>query len=306
MKKGQTLKRLFVGMALASGVLFSIPSIENAEASFKPPVYETLEDGNIWATFVTLDELKKIAVDLYNTPKYDGKDFVYFTETNTNDEFINYFAYSADISEKIPGYSRYGRVIQSNSVELMEGVYRVTISINNEREDGRYVSQADWKKKMDASEKYIVENYKLVTDYDVVYAINHFIGEQLEYGVFFSKDHPFLEARPNSTSCTGYTDVAAELYKRFGIKNRYVSGMVSAGPHTWNAVYIGNQWYYTDATFADTSRNLEKNIMMTEKDRKQDYTQADTKFRASDKKWDMSMASPYDYKAVKKLQSLKK
>lgn len=65
------------------------------------------------------------------------------------------------------------------------------------------------------------------------------------YGAFVSK----------TAVCEGYAKAMKLLLDSSGVESLYVTGTASngaeSGPHAWNAVHIGSQWYYLDATFDD-------------------------------------------------------
>lgn len=249
--------------------------------------------------YKTIEDLKQIARDLYNDPAYYPEHVVVNTKTDLREEFVEYTFWSSDISMDLPGYAFYGRTVTIDVQERSNGDFQTRIYVANDRE---IEQEIDWKLRMDKAEKHIVDNYKLDTDYDVVLAINTFVGEQIDYGVFIEESNPFLVQRGNATTCTGYADVAAEMFKRFGIQSRLLTGDV----HAWNVVLMDGKWYHTDPTFNDTTGTKTDYLLMTEAERAEDIFNIESTFKATDVKYDQSMAKAYSYADVKKAQVTKK
>lgn len=264
------------------------------ESKAKPSTPVVTKPGTEYKTF---DDLKVAAKKLYESPEFQPKDVVLYTSTNLKDKFTNYYFQSSDISLDIQGYTFYGRLVRMETEEISKGVFRNTLKIVNDRYEE---DEVIWNKKMDKAEEYIVANYKLETDYDVVFAINNFVVGQIEYGGDFSEDHPYLEWRGNMNTCTGYSDMMAELLERFGIESRLLTG----DAHAWNAVKVGGSWYYTDATFTDNTRKDDSFILFTQSYRLETFQYPDsvieTSFKATDVPFQQSMAKPYNYATDKK------
>ncbi|WP_180968191.1 S-layer homology domain-containing protein [Cytobacillus massiliigabonensis] len=251
---------------------------------------EEVETGEV----KTFEEIKKMAKDLYNSPLYQPEEIVFYTSKNFDDEFLDYLV-TEDISQDLPGYSFFGRQV-SLYVEKENGKYKNYLSVANTREQE---DDLEYSKKMDKAEKYIVDNYTLNTDYDVVSALIDFVTNQFEYGDFIEEGHPYLLWGQN-TVCTGYTDLMAELLTRFGLESRLVTG----DAHAWNAVKLGGAWYYTDATFADGTKQKDKYTVMTNSERVASLNNPsnpiETTFKATEVPFDKSMALPYNYEKQKK------
>lgn len=262
----------------------------------KPPV---TDNGSGQVQYKTLADLKTAAVKLYNDPAYQPKDVVVYTKTNLEEEFFDYTFETKDISQDVNGYNYYGRLVTIDTV-ADKGAYRNTIRIVNDRTKEE---EHDWNSRMAKAEKFIVDNYALNTDYDVVEAINDFVGTQIEYGKIAADDHPYLMWWEGDSACTDYTDFMTDLLSRFGIENRIVAG----DAHAWNAVHVGGNWYYTDATWADTAKDLDKYVMMTQTERLVGLNNPiETTFKATEVKFEQSMAKPYNYETQKKATPPKK
>lgn len=276
----------------ASAVKYATPSKEKLalvnKGKVTAPVVKPVVAGT--EQYKKLDDLKKIAKDLYNNKQFQPKNVEFFTTTDLNSQFVNYSFLSNDISQDIQGYTFYGRTVHMDTSKVSNGVYKNVMYVVNDRyqED-----ETVWNKKMDNAEKFIVANYTLNTEYDVVVALVDFVTGQMEYGGDFAEDHPYLEWRQNMNTCTGYSDMMADLLNRFGIESRLATG----DAHAWNAVKVGGNWYYTDATFTDTAQEPTKFLMMTNSQRMETLNNPiETNFKVSDVPFDVSTAKPYTYK----------
>lgn len=286
----------------ASAVKYATPSKEKlaqvSNGKVTAPVAKPVVAGT--QQFKNLDDIKKIAKNLYNSKEFQPKDVVVYTKTNLKDQFTNYYFQSSDISQDIQGYTFYGRLVRMETEKQNNGTFKNTIKIVNDRyEEDEIV----WNKKMDNAEKFIAANYTLNTEYDVVVALVDFVTGQMEYGGDFDEDHPYLEWRGNMNTCTGYSDMMADLLNRFGIESRLATG----DAHAWNAVKVGGNWYYTDATFSDVENSKGQFLMMTNSQRMETLdSPIETDFRVSDVPFNISTAKAYNYKEVKKAQVVKK
>lgn len=315
MKKSLSLKVLTTGALLASGLFMTLPTDGSAlattpstEQTAKKFVYKKKPATNQIKVpkadeIKTFEDVKKAAIALYNSPQFAPKGIEFKSKIDFSEQFTDYAFNSMDITEQIPGYTFYGRTVEVWSEDIGGGVYKNTITVVNDRDKAEEI---DWNNRMNSAEKYIVENYKIDTEYDVILAINDFVGEQISYGKMIPESNPYIVQRANATTCTGYTDVAAELFNRFGIETRIVVGSSSwsGAAHSWNAVKVGGSWYYTDATAYDGGdKKSSQYVLMTNAE---GSTPLETNFKATDTKFQMSMAKAYSYEKSKKVQTPKK
>lgn len=309
MKKRQPLKVLAAGVVLASGIFVSTPMDSGVQAAWESP-YNFIPHsykGNI----NTFDELIQLAVDAYNSPKHQPVMVVLDSKKNFEEQISDYFQ-SEKYLQDMPDFGFYGRTVNIyDDGEVRKGIYEYHIQVYNDYDEKGMLS---FKKKMDKAEKYIVDNYPLNTDYEVVFAINDFIADNFSYGMVIHDDsHPYVGELQGGFTCGPYTKLAQQFYNRFGIESRMMTGGAywSGEAHAWNAVKVGGNWYYSDATAYDSAGKAMKNILMTED---VGYTHWGTnlntntryeitKFRATNVKFEKSMAKPYNYKEVKKAQA---
>lgn len=279
--------------------------IVNDEAKVTPtqpaqPV-ETKPSTPSTSKYKTFEEFKRLVVDMWNSTEYNPEPVVFYTTTDMTDRYMKEYSLTYDISQDVKEFDYNGQGTTIYVEKISEGVYKNTLGLYNPSEDEQQVLVR--KQKLDAAEKYIVANYPLNTEYDVVYAVNDFISKQMEYGVDVDPANPIFPVSRNNSTCTDYTDAASALYARFGIKSRVVTG----DRHAWNAVKVGGNWYYSDATYYESGD--ERYLLMTQTERQEGpyaIKNIETTFRATDVPFDKSMALPYSYQEVKKAQALNK
>ena len=227
----------------------------------------------------TYEEVYAIAVDLYNSRPYSNKKVVVQTTEDFTDKFNQATIYTDDFSEDVKGYLRAGKFDKSvdvNSKKISEGLYETTISIFTV---GTEESENQLLDKIDKTVEYIKANYDVSTDYKKVVAVNEFLAEQMTYDVS-TKDHEFL--LDGGGVCEDYASNLSVLLSGLGVQTRYLTGTAHDGQgHAWNAVKLDGEWYYTDATYYDGTKNT-KYILMTEDERRaDDIAEIDSDFRAS-------------------------
>ncbi|MGE7020430.1 transglutaminase domain-containing protein [Solibacillus cecembensis] len=295
MKTNLSFKVLGASAILSAALLFGAPSSEPVQAaSVQTQEYKKTD-------LKSLEQLKQIAVDYFNKGESRPEELIVYSSKDYEEELGMYYFTSMDISEKIQGYTSYGNTLQIGVEEIKKGLYKNTIYVYNDREEAR---DKEWNNILDKAEKHIVDNYSLKTDAEVVHAIVDFVGQQITNGKGIDEDKEFILGYDIGNSCTGYTNYAAELYKRFGIESRYVHGVGSTGnAHAWNAVKVGGNWYHSDVMRYDSGdAKIKSAALMTANNGNKALN---TNFKATDVAFQDSMAKPYNYQEVKKAQAPK-
>lgn len=103
-----------------------------------------------------------------------------------------------------------------------------------------------------------------MTDAEKVIAIHDWVccHTTYDYGSYYAGKIPGSSATveglftTGKSVCQGYAVTVEALMDAAGLKNELISGWVAngasgGGSHAWNRVYIGNQWFYVDATWDD-------------------------------------------------------
>jgi len=227
---------------------------------------------------VTFEEVKQIALDLYNSDEND-KVITVYTKEDVSDKFTEYEFLSRDFSQVAQGYAYYGRSITVGTREFKNGLYETEIMVDDRRDaEDRKI----WEQKVENGVAYIKANYNTSTDYDIVKSVNKFLASQMTYGQSIKKDHPYLER--GGSMCMEYADAMATYLTAFGIENRTLGGVMTDGEgHSWNAVKLNGNWYHTDATAydSDSEKNMEKYLVMTQSELDKYMTKQYSDFRAT-------------------------
>lgn len=302
METSKTIKGLLAGVVLASGLMVSTPlapTVVEAATYYdyagKPLDLKSIEFG-------TFEEMKDFAVELYEDPEFDPGAYLVYTKEDYTKAFLSYVNTTQDITQDYVTGKYMGRVPGISVREITKGVYETIINIdsNLNKDEASILNN-----KLDKAEKFIVDNYSLKTEYEVVHAINKFISSQIDYNKSIKRNHPYLLEGMNTT-CWGYTKIAQNLYGRFGITNRIVSGKLTGGGHAWGAVKMGQEWYYTDSTGVDQPNYFEEGyLIMTQNSVDTKGYESNTTFKASNKAFDKTKSVAYAYKAVKAAQAKK-
>jgi len=68
---------------------------------------------------------------------------------------------------------------------------------------------------------------------------------------------------PNKTVCQGYALLMYKMLTQAGVATKIIDGTLQGGPHAWNMVNIGGNWYQVDATNDDILTNRFYNVTDT-------------------------------------------
>ena len=251
---------------------------EPAMAGTTQPTDNTVAED---VEFKTYEEVKQIAIDLFNSSEYEPERVTVYTKEKVDETFLDEYMRPYDLSEHLKGFTGHGRQIGIAS-RLVEGTgyYETTVRIKNDRDEA---DEALAKKKTADAVAYIKANYDTSTEYNIVKAVNEFLASQIVYNNTLPENHPYLELF-FGTDCTGYSINAALLFNEFGIQSRLVTGTMDNGQeHMWNAIKLGGNWYYTDATVydSDNGTNDEKFLIMSQPQLDEYVVSIETSFRAT-------------------------
>ncbi len=98
-----------------------------------------------------------------------------------------------------------------------------------------------------------------MTDEEKIKTIHDYIINNTIYDEEYCVDEPCITNSPYQSAnaygvlfehygiCSGYTDLMAIFLNKLGIVNYRITN----DTHTWNAVYLDNNWYHLDATWDD-------------------------------------------------------
>ena len=250
------------------------------------PVATEVEDN---VEFATYEEVKQIAIDLFNNNKGNTEEqrVTVYTKDKVSNEFYEYMSTSNyDFTEDFKGYTKnYGKEIGMASRKVDGKDYYETVirlDYNMSTDEDSY--EAFLKKTEDAVD-YIKANYDISSDYAKVKAVAEFLASQMAYNQPIPADHPYLY-EAGMVWCEDYVDAATVLLNAFGLQTRIVTGTMDNDGHAWNAVKLNNEWYYVDVTNFDQGSlgNYDEFLVMTQSEleaHEAGYKDFDTSFRAT-------------------------
>lgn len=147
-----------------------------------------------------------------------------------------------------------------------EGTLRVTLTTH------AYWSAKDLssaRKELDVAVSELIAAANEFSDpYEKVKFVNDWLSDNVEYDDASFLDPAGMTDDANAfvntlygtlverkTLCGGYAYTFAYIMNHVGIETLYITGTTVDGLHAWNAVRLGDEYYYIDVTWADDNRN---------------------------------------------------
>lgn len=193
---------------------------------------------NIESSF--LESLKNVhnlslAIDEYF--RYDYNDLTHLNSLHLNGGAYDVAVYFSN--EDIENLRKSGVVVTTNDMEKLEEINNEISTIIDELDIESDMTDND---KLDIVLSYVLKNSKYDEDLiDVEDANNYNLSKFYKDGLlkgFFDN---------NSQICGNYASIINVLLNRLNIK----SYLINSSDHIWNVVFIGDRYYYLDATWID-------------------------------------------------------
>lgn len=126
-----------------------------------------------------------------------------------------------------------------------------------------YYDDAEQEAEVDKKVSEIIEGLELgdKTDFEKIAAIHDYICDNVEYETESTEQDTVRTAYgaliEGKAVCQGYSVSLYRLLLEAGIDNRIIFGEGlpddgSSGPHSWNIIQLGDEYYYIDVTWDDT------------------------------------------------------
>lgn len=92
------------------------------------------------------------------------------------------------------------------------------------------------------------------TNYQKAQDLYVWIAENIKYDLnAYGVKYPAIYAFTNREGvCTGFAALYSVMCRDVGLSVRQIGGIANGKPHTWNQVYVNNQWINVDCTFASS------------------------------------------------------
>lgn len=96
-------------------------------------------------------------------------------------------------------------------------------------------------------------------DYEKVCEIYRSLIEKVNYNVNAENNQNIISVfLDGETVCQGYASAMQYLMSLLGIPCVTVTGTAGGGPHAWNMVQLGGEWYYLDVTWGNSAYHDEE------------------------------------------------
>ncbi|MDD6208094.1 MAG: transglutaminase domain-containing protein [Clostridiales bacterium] len=116
---------------------------------------------------------------------------------------------------------------------------------------GYYTTKAQ-DKKVDAEAKKLAKKYKNKTTYQKIKLTHDYLKNKITYTANY--DGAYNALIKGKSVCNGYALSFQRIMQEMDIPCKYVTGTGQGGPHAWNLVKIGRNWYNMDVTWDDMAR----------------------------------------------------
>ncbi len=155
--------------------------------------------------------------------------------------------------------------------------YNVNFSYSTQDADIRlkvaYRTSAEKEAQVQAEVARILKMLKLegLSDYYRIQKIIDYMSETYTYDDSLTKHTAYDLITTNSAVCQGYGELFYLLAKGAGVPVRNQEGTLDGGPHLWNLVKIGGEWYHADVTNQHLFKKEPYVLMGSEQMRSQPY-----------------------------------
>ena len=101
----------------------------------------------------------------------------------------------------------------------------------------------------------IAEQFRDGTDLEKVTGVYHYLIDTIEYDDTLEHGDVYDALLEGNSVCMGYASAFQMIMEKLGVESYLCTGddLDEGQGHAWNAVRIGDEIYYVDATFGDTS-----------------------------------------------------
>lgn len=87
------------------------------------------------------------------------------------------------------------------------------------------------------------------TDYQKIKTIHDYICDNVDYDYTYSKYSAYEALCTGTAVCQGYAVLFYRMCKDAGLSVRLISGLGNGGPHAWNIIRLGVNYYNVDCTW---------------------------------------------------------
>ena len=186
-----------------------------------------------------------MAATLYYTERYiTDFEIIYKGPTANLEQMLN------DVYEELKVMNEYAYYhLMKRNIEYTYTSRKATIRFQHE-----YLTNYEQERYVNGKVQAIVKSMPGdLSDYEKVKYVNDYIVQNTQYSENSAANphSAYAVAMEGVGVCQGYALLALKLLQELGIPVMYVVGDVESGPHAWNLVQLGDQWYHMDVTWND-------------------------------------------------------
>lgn len=258
--------RFFVCAVMA--LLLTVLSCESVSAA---DLKEQERQELIRAGFkeVTVQEAEQIGVDYYNNRNRYSEPVKVFCEGTLSSSLEELY------TTYVNCYDSYEECAMAAFIKYKKRSYYITYSFDVEYGEVRQGLMTDTQYEMAKDKaKQLSYEFNYGTTFDKIERAYRWICDNMEYDDTLSRGSAYDALILGDTVCTGYASAFQLIMEQMGIESYLVQGSVDGEGHEWNAVKLDDKYYFVDATFGDTSGQLNKYLLFGT-DRRENETYLD-------------------------------
>ena len=224
---------------------------------------------------VTAQEIEKIGIDYYNNRNRYSEPVKVFCEGPLNSTLEQLYTTSVNC------YDSYEECAMAAFIQYKKRSYYVTYSFDVEFGEVRQGLMTDTQYEMAKNKaKQLSYDFNYGTTFDKIERAYRWICDNMEYDDTLSKGSAYDALILGDTVCTGYASAFQLIMEQMGIESYLVQGNIDGEGHEWNAVKLDDKYYFVDATFGDTSGQLNKYLLFgTDRRKNETYLDITSKSR---------------------------
>lgn len=224
---------------------------------------------------VTVQEAERIGIDYYNNRNRYSEPVRIFCEGSLNSALEELY------TKYVNCYDSYEECAMAAFIQYKRRSYYTTYQFDVEFGEVRQGLMTDTQYEMAKDKaKQLSYEFNYGTTFDKIERAYRWICDNMEYDDTLTKGSVYDALILGDTVCTGYASAFQLIMEQMGIESYLVQGNIDGEGHEWNAVKLDDEYYFVDATFGDTSGQLNKYLLFgTDRRKNETYLDITSKSR---------------------------